>query len=61
MQKYNITKVPLVAFSPEAQEYALLVGAWEQVGSIEPDGWMIMRNPEILGEVKDLSNSTSKT
>lgn len=53
--KYNIEKVPMIIVSPEGEAYDSFVGVWSQVGSIEGDGWFVMRSPEVIGVVKDLS------
>ena len=53
-QKYQITKVPIILASPEAAVYDNFVQAWESVGSVETDGWYVMRKPELLGVYKDL-------
>ncbi len=52
--KYNITKVPMILVSPEGSVYATFVKAWEQVGTVEKDGWYVMNAPEVVGAVKDL-------
>ena len=56
ISKYNISKVPAILISPEAREYKTLVNAWRQVGSIEEDGWFVMRKPEVLGNIKVVEN-----
>ena len=53
-EKYQITKVPIILASPEAAVYDNFVQAWESVGSVETDGWYVMRKPELLGVYKDL-------
>lgn len=55
--KYNIDKVPIILVSPEANLYALFVNSWSQIGSVEDDGWFVMRSPELLGTVKDLTTN----
>ncbi len=56
VSKYNIKKAPIIILSPEAKAYDSFVNAWKQVGSVESDGWFVMRNPEALGTVKDLNS-----
>lgn len=55
ISKYSIEKVPTILLSSEAEAYDSFVRAWQQVGSVEDDGWFIMRNPEVLGVVKNLT------
>jgi plastocyanin len=57
VDKYEIPRVPTILISPEGSEYSAFVSAWEQVGSIEDDGWFVMRNPEILGKTVSLEES----
>lgn len=51
ISKYTISKVPMFLISPEAESYSSLVSVWPQVGTIEDDGWFVMRNPELVGNV----------
>lgn len=55
--KYRITKLPIIIMSPDAEAYPALVQAWQSVGSIESDGWFVMRKPELLGRYKDLETN----
>lgn len=55
VEKYNITKVPIIILSPEAFVYENFVRAWNSVGTVEDDGWFVMTHPEFLGTYKDLS------
>ncbi len=55
MKQYNITKVPIILVSPDANAYPGFVQVWPQVGDVAENGWYIMRSPEILGTYKDLS------
>jgi hypothetical protein len=54
ISKYNITKIPIIVLSKEANFYPLFVNAWTQVGTVEDDGWFVMRQPEGLGNTKTL-------
>ena len=54
IKKYGIEKLPAILVSPEGEYYPAFVSAWQQVGSIEDDGWYVMRHPEVLGTYKDL-------
>ncbi len=54
IKKYKITKVPVIILSPEAEVYTSFDQVWTQVGTVENDGWYVMRNPEVLGTYKDL-------
>ena len=55
--KYNITKIPILILSPEANVYSSFVNAWEDVGNVEEDDWHVMRNPEVLGTYRDLETN----
>lgn len=55
IERYDIEKVPMILLSPEAEVYDSFVQAWNQVGSVEKDGWFVMRTPEVVGVVKDLT------
>tara|TARA_Y100000034_G_scaffold46233_1_gene56871 strand:- start:20100 stop:21212 length:1113 start_codon:yes stop_codon:yes gene_type:complete len=54
ISKYEIKKVPIIILSKDASVYDLFVNAWTQVGTIEDDGWFVMRKPEGLGNTKTL-------
>jgi len=54
ISKYTVKKVPIILLSPEAKEYANFVGAWQQVGSVESDGWYVMRSPDVIGKIKEI-------
>lgn len=53
-EKYAIDKVPIIVLSPDASAYPALVQAWKSVGSIEEDGWFVMRKPELIGTYNNL-------
>ncbi len=55
LDKYKITKVPIILVSPEGKDYARFISAWRQVGDVADDNWYIMRNPNVLGAYKDLA------
>lgn len=56
---HSLTKVPTIVLSAEAYEYASLNGIWLQVGTVESDGSLVFRTPEVMNVVyKDLSNNT---
>ncbi len=57
IEKYKITKAPIIMLSPEVSIYDTFSKAWEQVGSVEGDGWHIMRSPDIIGTYKDLATN----
>jgi len=48
VKKYAITAVPTMLISPEASEYMMLTQLWPQVGSFEPDGWLVFRNMDAM-------------
>ncbi len=58
ISKYNIIKAPILIASPEANVYSNFVSAWNSVGTIEDDGWFVMRKPEVVGTIKDLETNT---
>jgi len=43
IEKYDITKVPTLIFSSDAAEYEQISTAWDEIGSIEDDGMMVLR------------------
>ncbi|MBI2668678.1 hypothetical protein HYX14_02440 [Candidatus Woesearchaeota archaeon] len=43
-EKYNITAVPTLIFSPDAGLYLTVSSAWKNIGTIEKDGYYVMRN-----------------
>lgn len=55
VNKYNITKVPTIMLSPDANVYSTLNQIWKQVGSIGSDGWFIFRATEQMGNYTDLT------
>ncbi len=55
IEKYNITEIPTIILSPEAEDYDYFITIWESVGSIEKDGRFIFRsNPAMNAPYKDL-------
>ncbi|MBI2084878.1 MAG: hypothetical protein HYT70_04705 [Candidatus Aenigmarchaeota archaeon] len=57
LQKYSITKVPTIILSPDASVYPSLVGIWNDVGTVEDDGWYVFRSTELMGTYKDLDQN----
>ncbi len=55
IQKYNITTVPMIILSADAGEYPSLMQVWLSVGSVEPDGVLVMRDPSQIGSTKNLT------
>ena len=47
--KYSIEKVPTMILSSEANSYPGFANVWQEVGTIENDGFFVMRKPEIIG------------
>lgn len=43
VEKYDITKVPTLIFSSDAAEYDQISTAWDEIGSTEADGMMVLR------------------
>ncbi len=58
VSKYDIQKVPIIILSSEAGKYDSFVRVWKSVGSVESDGWFVMRSPEALGTIKNIVNNT---
>lgn len=56
ISRYNITKVPTVLLSADADQYANLKNVWKNVGTVEADGWYVFREMQQLQGViyKDL-------
>ncbi len=54
LKKYNITKVPTTILSPDISAYPALTQIWDQVGTVESDGWYVFRATEQMGIYKDL-------
>lgn len=57
IQKYDIKKAPVIILSPDSKYYPSFVGVWGNVGTIEDDGWFVMRNPEIIGTYWDIEQN----
>jgi hypothetical protein len=57
--KYNITAVPTVLLSPEAEVNGMLTSVWIQLGTFESDGWMVFRNIQTISGAtwKDLTTN----
>jgi len=43
IDKYKIEKIPTIIFSNDALEYDVVTQVWEQVGSVEEDGMLVLR------------------
>ncbi|MEM5807943.1 MAG: hypothetical protein QW818_02320 [Candidatus Aenigmatarchaeota archaeon] len=57
LKKYNITKVPTIILSPDISVYPALTRIWNQVGTVESDGWYVFRATEQMGTYKDLTQN----
>ncbi|MBI4010201.1 MAG: hypothetical protein HY361_03365 [Candidatus Aenigmarchaeota archaeon] len=57
IDKYKIKKVPIIILSPESKVYTAFGQIWPQVGTVEDDGWYVMRIPEVMGTYKDLTTN----
>ncbi|MBI5035819.1 hypothetical protein HZC09_00600 [Candidatus Micrarchaeota archaeon] len=57
---YNITQVPTVLVSSDAQYYPSFLQIWSQVGSRETDGTFVFRNMQALPNAT-VANVTSQT
>ncbi len=54
ISKYKIENAPIILLSPDTSVYSALVQVWPSVGSVESDGWFVMRDPSVLGTYKNL-------
>lgn len=65
--KYNIKSIPTVIFSDDALEYEQISSVWDEVGTTEDDGMLVLRkvNPPYLdiesGDVKGIVDLTFLT
>lgn len=58
IKKYQIKKIPTIILEGDVGNYPILVEAWKDVGSVEPDGAYIFRNVEVAQQAyKDLSTN----
>lgn len=48
VNQYQITKVPTILLSPEADGYINLKNVWQKVGTVEKDGWYVFRQMQQL-------------
>ncbi len=55
IEKYNIIKVPTILISSDADAYSSLQNVWSTIGTIEKDGWYVMRSPDRIGTYEDLT------
>ena len=46
INKYNISVLPAAILSPEAQAYDFLVSSWQNAGTIENDGFLVLRSSD---------------
>lgn len=53
LKKYNITKIPTIILSSEANEYSNIRSSWARAGTIEADGTLVLR--ELNPPYKDLT------
>ena len=56
---YNISKVPTMMLSGDAQLYAALMSVWPQVGKVAADKSLIFTQTESMGIYKDLSTGAT--
>lgn len=61
LNKYNITLIPTMILSKEANDYSEMSAVWKQVGTIEEDGSFIFRKLEVMGTYKNLENNQTIT
>ena len=60
MNKYNIIAVPTFIASPDLKYYPALMKIWNQVGTIEEDGYFVFRNMEKMPERIYIDTQTNK-
>ncbi len=60
ISKYNITLVPTILLSSDAQSYPFFDQVWSQVGSVELDGNLVFRNLELLENATIKNLATGK-
>ncbi|MBS3149516.1 hypothetical protein J4455_02365 [Candidatus Woesearchaeota archaeon] len=44
INKYKIEKIPALILSPEASKYKVITDIWDKVGTVENDGYFVLRN-----------------
>jgi hypothetical protein len=52
-RKYNISKVPALLLSSDANDYPGFASLWEEVGTQEEDGWFVFREVQKVGEYQN--------
>ena len=58
ISKYNISKVPTILLSPDADQYINLKNVWGTVGTIGADGWYVFTGFNQLSVIyKDLTSN----
>ena len=59
LEKYDITKVPTILLSEEAEKYQTIQIVWDQLGTIEEDGTYVFRGFEMTQDLvyKDLETN----
>lgn len=55
LQKYSIKNVPTIILSPDVSVYPSLVDIWNDIGTVESDGWYVFRSTELMGTYKNLA------
>jgi hypothetical protein len=60
IQQYNISKVPTVFISKEAESYPLFTTIWAVLGSTEKDGTYVFRNFDALQGLPYKNTTTAK-
>ncbi|MBI4439306.1 hypothetical protein HY640_05215 [Candidatus Woesearchaeota archaeon] len=63
VEKYNLTRVPTVLLSKEAGRYSFVMQVWPQLGTVEPDAYVLRKpNPPFVdlqdGKLKGLASVT---
>jgi hypothetical protein len=57
VKKYNLKKAPVIILSPDSEHYLSFVQAWKSVGTVESDGFFVMRHPDVIGTYWDLEKN----
>jgi hypothetical protein len=55
VSKYNITSVPAIILSPSALAYPGFSNGWQSIGSVESDGWLVLRSVGSFGTYMNLT------
>ncbi len=60
IDKYEITKIPTILLSTEANEYPLVQTLWDKIGTKETDGTLVFRNFDMTKDIVYRDLTTNK-